>query len=195
MPDFREYDDVVFIAGVTFTSEYGVHEAGTEVEEASRFPNLQVLIDSHFVYPVAPDKGYAYLPPHLFNHINVRDEIMAKIEGALSPNLDHFQDGKPAEVLQAEAEADQARKDPVDRKAAQEQARKQYEDLRTPDVNPAAADKASDAKKLHKGDKAAWELLEEEAEKADEDAEKADESTEKPKKATRTTKRSSSKEK
>ena len=44
MADYRDFDDVIFIAGVTFQSEHGVHEAGSEVKEAKEFQNLQVLV-------------------------------------------------------------------------------------------------------------------------------------------------------
>lgn len=170
MPDFREFDDVVFIAGQNFQSEYGLHLAGTEVEEAKKFNNLQVLIDAKFIYPVAPDKGYNYLPPHLFKHINVRSEVMAKLEGAMTPYPDHFQDGKkPESMLLAEREARQklAEVSP-DTKEARKGAQKQYQSLQTVDANPATTDKGKDVTANYKGDKAAWELLEEKGDKTQE---------------------------
>lgn len=193
MTDLREFDDVVYIAGRTFKSEYGTHEAGTEVKEASKFGNLQVLVDNHFLWPVAPDKVYNYLPAHLFNHLNVREEVMAKLEAAMAPHRKQFPNGKPPEVLLAEQEADQAREVVVDRKKAYKDAQRVYDDLPTPDVNPAAMTKAADLKKVQKGQKSAWEFVEEDKAKAEKTAEtKADEGktetkTDDKPKATRTT--------
>lgn len=170
MPDFREYEDVVFIAGQTFQSEFGVHVAGTEVEEAKEFQNLQVLVDNNFLYPIAPEEGYAYLPPHLFAYIDVKEATMAKLKGALNPNPDHFQDGKkPESYLLAEREARQKLTemsgDTKEAREAAKEARKsakvQYQQMQTVDANPAVQQKASDVTKNYKGDKAAWELLEE----------------------------------
>ena len=81
MTNFFAVPDVKFIAGVTFQSEYGVHEAGSEVKEAMKFSNLQVLVDSHFLYPYAPDNGYEFLPPHLFNAVRTKDETISVLEG------------------------------------------------------------------------------------------------------------------
>ena len=170
MPDFRDYEDVVFIAGQNFQSEFGEHLAGTEVEEARNFSNLQVLIDAHYIYPVAPEAGYNFLPPHLFNHINVKDEVMAKLRGVLSPNPDHFQDGKkPESLLLAEREARQKltemNGDTKEAKEAAKEARKtaaaQYQSLQTVDANPNLRDKGSDLTKTYKGDKTAWEVMQE----------------------------------
>lgn len=177
MPDFREFDDVVFIAGQNFQSEYGLHKAGEEVKEAKKFQNLQVLIDAKFIYPVAPDAGYNYLPPHLFKHINVRSEVMAKLEGAMTPYPDHFQDGKkPESMLLAEREARQKLTemsgDTKEARKLQEEARKgaqeQYQNLQTVDANPATMDKGKDVTANYKGDKSAWELLEEQGDKTQE---------------------------
>lgn len=177
MPSFAQFDDVIYIAGVTFQSEFGTHEAGTQVEEAAQFNNLQVLIDSNFIYPVAPDEGYGYLPSHLFRHINVKEEVMAKLKGAMNPNPDHFQDGKkPESMLQAEREADYKQTEitgstKLARETAQkarEDAARQHRDLETVDSNPAVQDKSADVKKMQKGDKPAWEILEDQAKKTQE---------------------------
>ena len=177
MPDFREYEDVVFIAGQTFQSEFGTHLAGTEVEEAKEFHNLQVLVDAKFLYPIAPEGGYAYLPPHLFNHIDVKEATMAKLKGALNPNPDHFQDGrKPEPMLLAEREArqklDELSGTTEAAKKVQEQAREsakhKYVQLQTVDANPAVSDKGGDKTKLYMGKQEAWELIQEQGDAASE---------------------------
>lgn len=190
MPTFHEYSDVVFIAGKNFQSEYGTHMAGTEVEQAAKFPNLQVLIDNNFVYPIAPSAGYNYLPPHLFSSINVKDEVMAKLRGAMNPNPDHFQDGKkPESMLLAEREAQQKLTEmnadtKEGQKAAQEardEAVKQYQALQTVDANPAAQTKSAGVKKMYKGDQEAWEIIEAQGDQVQKDKDaKPPKDTEKP---------------
>lgn len=106
-------DGVKFIAGRNFDTEYGHHEAGTVVEDAPKFPNLDVLVSASFLYPYAPDAGYAYLPPHIFNSVNTREEVEAKVAGDTTPysaargvaNV-QYPGGKPEVVEQAEREAE-----------------------------------------------------------------------------------------
>lgn len=181
MADYREFDDVIFIAGVTFQSEHGVHEAGDEVKEAKEFQNLDVLVASNFLYPVAPESGYNSIPAHLFNHINLKEEVMAKLRGALSPNPDHFQDGhKPEPMLLAEREArqklDELSGDTEEAKKIQEEAResakRQYVSLQTVDANPAVQEKSAGLKKLYKGDEEAWETIQKQGDVAQEEQSK-----------------------
>lgn len=113
----RYVPGVRYIAGVTFQSEYGVHEAGSDVPEAPGFWNLDSLVDNRFLWPYAPDDGYAWLPPHLFNAVKTRDEVKATLEGDPqgSRTVPQFPDKddptkegtKPAVFAQAEFEADQ----------------------------------------------------------------------------------------
>jgi hypothetical protein len=110
MADFREFEDVQYVAGRNFQSEYGFHPAGSIVKEARQFQNLQVLVDAKVLYPYAPERGYEYLPPHIFNSIALKEEVMAKLEGVRAKNPSHFQGGrKPEAMIQAEREADQQR--------------------------------------------------------------------------------------
>lgn len=110
MADFREFEDVQYVAGRNFQSEYGFHPAGSIVKEARQFQNLQVLVDAKVLYPYAPERGYEYLPPHIFNSIALKEEVMAKLEGERMKNPSHFQGGrKPEAMVQAEREADQQR--------------------------------------------------------------------------------------
>lgn len=113
----RYVPGVQYIAGVTFQSEYGVHEAGTVVKEASQFANLEVLVSNRFLWPFAPDEGYDWLPPHLFNSVKTMDEVKAALEGdphgtrrvpQWPDKDDPTKEGqKPAVVAQAEFEAEQ----------------------------------------------------------------------------------------
>lgn len=96
---------VKYIAGVTFQSEFGVHEAGSEVEEAPLFSNLQVLVDSHFLYPYAPEEGYAWLPPHLFAAVRTRQEVLDAMKG--DPTGPHVEFEKTELHKQAEKNAEQ----------------------------------------------------------------------------------------
>lgn len=167
MADFREFDDVQYVAGRNFQSEYGHHEAGSIVKEAREFQNLTVLVDAHVLYPYAPDKGYEFLPAHIFNSIETRDEVMAKLEGAAPQNPDHFRDGrKPDAMVQAEREADQqlqayasttnkGEKSELVTKTqefAEKQAATQTRALANPDVNPNVKDKADDLNKMRDTD-------------------------------------------
>ena len=116
--NYRWVPGVKYIAGVTFQSEYGTHEAGTVVEEAPSFQNLEVLVDNRFLWPYAPDDGYEYLPPHLFNSVRTQEEVKAELEGDPkgtrrvprwpTASDDPTEEGDPPQqVEQAEWEAEQ----------------------------------------------------------------------------------------
>jgi hypothetical protein len=83
--NFKDVPGVKFIAGRTFKSEYGTHEAGSEVKEALEFRNIEVLVSNHFLYPYAPDEGYDQLPAHLFNHVQKRQEVEGAMTGDVTP--------------------------------------------------------------------------------------------------------------
>jgi hypothetical protein len=105
----RYVPGVKYIAGVTFQTEYGTHEAGTIVEEAPGFWNLDSLVDNRFLWPYAPNDGYDWLPPHLFNSVKTMDEVRAALAGDPSATkpVEQFPDGeKPPVIQQAEAEAE-----------------------------------------------------------------------------------------
>lgn len=95
---------VKYIAGITFQSEYGVHEAGSEVKEAEKFQNLQTLVDAKFLYPYAPEEGYAWLPPHLFSAVRTREETLKMMEG--DPTGSHVKFEKTELHKQAERESE-----------------------------------------------------------------------------------------
>jgi len=182
--NYRDFDDVVYVAGVTFQSEYGTHEAGTVVKEATSFQNLDVLVDNRFLYPIAPQHGYEYLPQNLFNHIGTREEVMAKLTGAPMNNPEQYENGeKPEVVKQAEREAEQRLTEKTSKEAkaqaakANEDTAKRAADLATPDANPAYQDKAADLKKMYKGDKEAFEVMADQVEAHEEQAEEAAEET------------------
>lgn len=111
---------VQYIAGVTFQSSYGVHEAGTVVPEAEKFENLGVLVANRFLWPFAPEQGYEWLPPHLFNDVRLMSEVQELLAGDqhASRPVPQFPDPEdpnsegvpPQEVLQAEFEAQQQEK-------------------------------------------------------------------------------------
>jgi hypothetical protein len=115
--NYRWVPGVKYIAGQTFQSEYGVHEAGSVVEEAPGFQNLEVLVANRFLWPYAPDDGYAWLPPHLFSAVKTREEVKAVLVGDPKgsqrvpnwPDEDNpEEDGTPpAEFSQAEFEGEQ----------------------------------------------------------------------------------------
>jgi len=101
--NYRNVPGVKYVAGLTFQSEYGVHEAGSEVKEAEQFPNLEVLVSNHFLWPYAPDEGYDYLPVHLFGSVERLEEVKAHLDGDPTP---HSQHEKPVQLEQSEKEAE-----------------------------------------------------------------------------------------
>ena len=115
--NYRWVPGVKYIAGVTFQSEYGVHEAGSEVPEAPGFQNLEVLVSNRFLWPYAPDDGYDWLPSHLFSAVKKREEVEAILVGdpkgkhtvpQFPSREDPNEEGpKPAVVSQAEFEGEQ----------------------------------------------------------------------------------------
>jgi hypothetical protein len=117
--NFQHVPGVAYIAGQTFQSEFGVHEAGSVIpnEEAEQFGNLQTLIDNRFIWPYAPDEGYDWLPPHLFNDVKTMDEVKAILEGDPmgqrsvpqfpDPEDPTQEDEAPEVIQQAEDEAEQ----------------------------------------------------------------------------------------
>lgn len=102
------YPGVKYIAGRNFQTEYGDHTAGDVVEEAPQFPNLEVLVSAGYLYPYAPEAGYAYLPPHLFSSADLKEEVLAKIEGDQHSKRGTVQypAGKPETVKQSERDAE-----------------------------------------------------------------------------------------
>jgi hypothetical protein len=109
MVNYQGFPGVAFIAGRTFQTEYGTHEAGTVVKEAPLFPNLDVLVSAGLLHPYSPGNGYEYLPPHLFTDTNLKSEIEAYMQGDTTPSATpQFPDGEKPEVMQvAEREAEQ----------------------------------------------------------------------------------------
>lgn len=107
MHNFQGHPGVAFIAGKTFDTEYGTHEAGSIVKEAPQFPNLDVLVDMRWLFPFSPEEGYEYLPPHLFTGTHLKEEIEALLAGDQSINSEQFPDAdKPDVIVQAEREAE-----------------------------------------------------------------------------------------
>jgi hypothetical protein len=117
---------------VTFQSEYGVHEAGTVVEEAPGFWNLESLVGNRFLWPYAPDQGYDWLPPHLFNSVKTMEEVQAALAGDPSATkpVEQYPGGKPPVVEQAEAEAENQEIIHAALKAAADAPREQTEEPR-----------------------------------------------------------------
>ena len=107
MHNYQGHPGVAFVAARNFQTEYGVHEAGTIVEDAPKLWNLDVLVSAGFLYPFSPSQGYAYLPSHLFSGTNLREEIIAKFEGDPSFSVEQFPDTEtPQIVLEAEKQAE-----------------------------------------------------------------------------------------
>lgn len=98
-------DNVKFLAAKPFQTEFGEHQPGDVVKQAKDFFNLEALIRSGFLYPYAPEDGYAYLPPHLFSELQTRKEALAKIEGDVAAQRasDYEQPG-PVKLAERQAE-------------------------------------------------------------------------------------------
>ena len=104
-------ENVRFIAGRDFDTEFGHHEYGEEVPEAPQISNLDVLVSAGFLHPYVPEQGYQYLPAHLYNYLNTKAEVESKLVGDTTPHAamqnPQYPGGKPEVVKQAEAEAEQ----------------------------------------------------------------------------------------
>lgn len=143
---------VKYIAGVTFQSEYGTHEAGSHVKEAEKFQNLVTLVDAHFLYPYAPDGGYDFLPPHLFNDVRTRQELLDYLEGdpVNKHTTDQFPGGEKPEVIKL-AERDAEEQDVIyaKLKATQQPGRPKAPEGPTPEevASEALGEKKTTAKK------------------------------------------------
>lgn len=139
MSRYLQIPGVKFIAGRTFQSEFGVHLAGDEVEEADQFQNLDVLVSANFLYPYSPDvEGYNWLPAHLYNDTQLLGDVQEKLEGdhtGAQQTTQFAGDEKPEVIKQAEAEA--AMQDVIyesirargdrSKEAVQEQVKKEHE--------------------------------------------------------------------
>lgn len=79
--NYRNVPGVKYIAGLNFKSEYGEHKVGDVVEQAESFQNLEVLVSNRFLWPYAPEEGYDWLPPHLFNHVQTEKEVRDQLAG------------------------------------------------------------------------------------------------------------------
>lgn len=102
--NFKNVPGVKFIAGRTFKSEYGTHEAGSVVEQALEFRNIEVLVSNRFLFPYAPDQGYDQLPAHLFNHVQSLQEVEGQMKGDDTPKAPVV---RPRQMEQALEEARQ----------------------------------------------------------------------------------------
>lgn len=68
--------DTGFIVGRPFKTGDGWCWPGEPApDEVTTSANLYALVSSGFLYPYVPDKGYAYLPPHLYNAVRVYQEV------------------------------------------------------------------------------------------------------------------------
>ena len=108
MTNFSQIPGVKFVCGRPFDTEFGHHETGDVVEQALGFNMLESIVRSGLLYPYAPKEGYDYLPPHLFNDVQNRQEVLDRIEGDKTVTVrDPFRDdkgSKPEPMLQAERE-------------------------------------------------------------------------------------------
>ena len=106
--NYMHVPGVKYIAGRDFDTSYGHHEYGKVITEATKFENLDVLVAMHYLYPYAPEMGYEYLPPHLFNDVQTKVEVKATLEGdpVGSAAVPSWADGKPDLLTKAEEHAE-----------------------------------------------------------------------------------------
>lgn len=138
-------ENVKFICGRPFDSEYGHHNPGEEVKEAPQFHLLETLVRAGLLVPYAPDEGYDYLPPHLYSLLNTKAEAEAILNPDPSPHLlgkvpweGH---GKPEVVRQSETAvkaADDHRAE--QRKRETQQTAKRAEAQKNPPARKSVAD-------------------------------------------------------
>lgn len=102
-------DNVKFVAAKNFETENGLQVAGEVVKGAKDFFNLEALVRGGFLYPYAPEDGYSYLPPHLFNELRTRKEVLAKIEGdpTAQTSVNEYEKPEAVKVAEKQAEAQQ----------------------------------------------------------------------------------------
>lgn len=109
--NYRDFPGIAFVAGRTFQTEHGTHEAGTVVKEALEINNLDVLVSAGFLLPFSPADGYDYLPAHLFSHTNLREDLLDHFAGDDSFNTKQFDHhGQPQIVTEAMAQAQEQEK-------------------------------------------------------------------------------------
>lgn len=138
-------ENVKFICGRPFDSEYGHHDPGEEVTQAPQFQLLETLVHAGLLYPYAPDEGYDFLPPHLFSILNTRQEVEQQMEGDPAANtLGQSQwgvHGKPEVVKQAESQVKAAEDHrAATMKAAEEHTAKKAAAAQNPPARKSVAD-------------------------------------------------------
>ena len=68
--------DTGYIVGRPYLTVDGWATPGEPAsEEVVSSGNLYALISAGFVYPYVPDKGYSYLPPHMYNAVRTYQEV------------------------------------------------------------------------------------------------------------------------
>lgn len=104
--NFCDVPGVKYIVGFNFKSELGEHLTGDVLtaEVANSFPNLEILVSNHFLWPYAPKSNYGWLPPHLFNDVLLREEAEAQLAADATPTGDWE---PPGQLKQAEEAAEQ----------------------------------------------------------------------------------------
>jgi len=117
-----------YIVGRYFKSHEGTHTPGDAApESAAQWHNLHQLVASGLLYAVVEDEGYTKLPPHVFNAVRTRQEVLGIIERGDQPLMTI--EWEPSYEYQKSVELNEAERRSVEQnKADQEQNAGQFFD-------------------------------------------------------------------
>lgn len=77
--------EIKFVAGQNFQSHVGFHEIGDIIEDAAEWPNLEVLVNTRFLYPYVGDQEYDRLPAYVYSMVMTKAEIDAELDKETGP--------------------------------------------------------------------------------------------------------------
>lgn len=72
--------NIKYMASRPFKTEDGEVWPGDDID-ASKVPDIQLLVQAGFVVPYAPNQGYSKLPAHLWTYVQRKTEAQAKLDG------------------------------------------------------------------------------------------------------------------
>lgn len=77
--------EIKFVAGQNFQSHVGFHEIGDIIEDAAEWPNLEVLVNTRFLFPYVGDQEYDRLPAYVYSMVMTKAEVDAELDKETGP--------------------------------------------------------------------------------------------------------------